>query len=113
MRGRGSGASLRPAESLPNGEVRGRNVYLLAAALSMGCAKQRPERIVVSETDTLVVNSTTAVQLPARLLDASGRELDAGSVLFEPVSRGFRVAHRGRPARDVSFSRKRSARRLS
>ena len=66
---------------------RGRSAFVatIMVVVAGGACTDRPVRLVVSETDTLVVNAVGAAQLSAQLLSAAGEVIE-GPATFGKVS---------------------------
>jgi hypothetical protein len=57
-----------------------------AALVVLASCTERPVRIVAGVADTAIVNNRQPVQLPVRMLGATGRELDSRGLRYEWVS---------------------------
>jgi hypothetical protein len=55
-------------------------------AVTVGCTSRRPVRLVAGRSDTVVVNTSTRVQIPVTGVDAMGRVHDVSGLEFEWLS---------------------------
>ena len=60
-------------------------------AVTVACTSRRPVRLVAGRSDTVIVNTSTRVQLPVAGVDAKGRVRDVSGLQFEWLS-GDRVS---------------------
>lgn len=58
-------------------------LILAVLFLSLDACKGPPARLVAGRADTVIVNNRRPVQLPIRVLDASGRDLDSSGVHYQ------------------------------
>ena len=74
-----------------------RRILQCAALVVLASCTERPVRIVAGVADTAIVNSRQPMQLPVRMLGATGRELASRGLRYEWVSGDrIRVSEDGR-----------------
>jgi hypothetical protein len=74
-----------------------RRVIWLVAPFALAACKGEPARLVVGNSDTVLVNSRGPVQLPVRVLDAGGRGLEVSGLRYETrAGDSLRVSGLGR-----------------
>jgi hypothetical protein len=66
-------------------------VSFVVLAMTTGCASRRPVRLLAGRSDTVIVNTSTRVQVPVSGVDAKGRVRTVRGLQFEWLS-GDRIA---------------------